>query len=516
MARRTANRPVTLTKAQVREVVRFDMAKRIGGDFDGRRHGSVTGPNAPNYTEAWAECHGRAPGPGERPVRKTLRYNYLVRLRARAGKRPEVAVVHVAVRLNRAYAPVVKEVASIRMDRDEILYRDLGYHQVAGWIVYWDRADWDSKALRSWLRPDSPGAWDSMPYRRGGALTFPWHECPNPDALKGTRYEWCQWKGGTGLVDWLKLYRAEPGIEFLAKLGFHHLCTPACTKALKRPEIRAYLRARVDELRKARFDWTAQDFVWAARRGVHVREGWRHNQLAAEIRSHNRLKGLRLDYERIRKMLPKWRATPAEYARYLSLCDAAGLDLRCEGVLYPPVGRGETAFKARVERLEAERERAERRAERARRRAQSRMKRVDGMSKADEAKLLAARHEEIARFQASVDRSAVLDLGDGVRCVLAMDQETLLREGKAMHNCVGCGHYGRGILAGNTLVLMFRKDGRPFVDAEIDRATWRVRQCYAQGNSKAPDGYAQAAQQVANLLKAESRKKMRNGKTSAA
>ena len=85
MARRTANRPVTLTKAQVREVVRFDMAKRIGGDFDGRRHGSVTGPNAPSYTEAWAECHGRAPGPGERPVRKTLRYNYLVRLRARAG-----------------------------------------------------------------------------------------------------------------------------------------------------------------------------------------------------------------------------------------------------------------------------------------------------------------------------------------------------------------------------------------------------------------------------------------------
>ena len=497
-------RPVLLTKAQVAEVVRFDMQNRIGGDFDGRRYGSVTGAHVPNYTKAWTACHGRAPGPGEKPTRKTLRYNYVVRLRAGAGKRPDVAVVHVAVRLNRAYTPVVKEVACARMDSDEILYRDLGYHQIAGWIVYWDRNDWDTKAVNSWLRPRLEDCWDSLPYRRGGSLTFPWHECVNPEALKGTRYEWCQWKRPYGLVDWLKMYRSEPGIEHVAKLGLHRLCTPACAKALKRPEIRAYLRAHLDELKRTRIHWGPADFLWAARRGVHVRDGVRHNEFVARMKWYRSVKGVRLDYERIMKMLPKWRADVSEYSRYLSLCEATGLDLRCEGVLYPPVGRGETAFHARLERLEAERERLERR----RIRAEQRRRRLErARTKEEEAKLLAERIPEIERFQEAVDRSSVLDLGDGVSCILAKDQETLLKEGEAMRNCVGCGHYGRGILTGTTLILMFYKDGKPFVDAEIDRTTWHVRQCYGHGNSKAPDGYAQAAQQVADLLKAESRRK---------
>lgn len=497
-------RPVLLTRAQVAEVVRFDMRKRVGGDFDGRRHGSVTGARVPSYTEAWTACHGKAPGPGEKPTRKTLRYNYLVRLRACAGKRPEVAVVHVAVRLNRAYTPVVKEVACARMDSDDILFRDIGYHQVAGWIVYWDRADWDSKAVNSWLRPRTDDTWDSLPYRRGGSLTFPWHECVNPEALKGTRYEWCQWDGDSGLVDWLKLYRSEPGIEYVAKLGLHRICTPQCAKALKRPEIRAYLRAHLEELKRTRANWGPADFLWAARRGVHVREGVKHNAFVARMKWYKSVKGVRLDYDRVMKMLPKWKAGVDEYCRYLQLCEATGLDLRCEGVLYPPVGRGETAFHARMERLEAERERMERR----RIREARRLRKIElARQKEVEAELLATRMPEIERFQEAVDRSSVLDLGDGVRCILAKDQEALLREGKAMKNCVGCGHYGRGVLTGTTLILMFYKDGKPFVDAEIDRTTWRVRQCYGRGNTKAPDGYAKAAQQVANLLKAESRRK---------
>lgn len=517
MAGRTEARPVALTRAQASEVVRFDMARRIGGDFDGRRHGSVTGPNAPSYTEAWAACHGRAPGPGERPTRKTLRYNYVVRLRARAGERPDVAVVHVAVRLNRAYTPLVKEVACARMDRDEILYRDLGYHQVAGWIVYWDRKDWDSKATGSWLRPRSPFEWDSVPYRRGGALTFPWHECVNPDALKGTRYEFCMWRKGTGLVDWLKLYRAEPGIEFLAKLGLRRVCTPACVREMRRPEVRAYVRARAEELR-GDGNWTARDFVWAARRNLPVSEAVAHYELVARIGWTLRLdrRRLRIDYERVRRMLPKWGADPSEYARYLDLCHDAGLDLRSEGVLYPPVGTGGTAFHARLERLEDEVARREAEERRRRHREDLARRRREAV---EEERLLAERIPEIARLQESVDRSAVADLGPGVRCILAKDQETLLKEGRLMRNCVGSGVYGRGILAGTTLVLMFHRDGRPFVDAEIERATWRVRQCYAKGNEKAPPEYLAAAERVAAHLKdqeAASRRKARRARKGAA
>lgn len=504
----SATRPRPLTRSQIEQVVRFDMAKRMGGDYDGRRHGSVTGKNAPSYMEAWTWCHGHAPGPGEKPCRKTLRYHLIVPRRAAKGKRPEVDIAHVAVRLNRAYAPVVKMVAYFRMDSDVILYRDMGYHQVAGWIVYWDRADWDNKAVRSWMSPRFEGEWEAETYRPRGALTFPWHECVNPDALKGTRYEWCQWDGTSGLVDWLKLYRAEPRIELVAKLGLRRLCTPAGAKALQDPKVRDYLRSHLDELKRTRTVWGVKEFVWSARRGVHVREGARHFDLVHQMRYYkSNIKSIRLDYERIRKMLPKWQATPAEYARYLSLCETLDMDMRCEGVLYPPVGHGDTDFHARLERLEEDAERRARAAERARLR-RDRLER--DRSKKLEAELLAERIPEIERFQAAVDRSAVLDLGQGVRCILAKDQETLLKEGKRMHNCVGMGHYGRGILAGTTLILMFYKDGKPFVDAEIERATWHVRQCYAKGNTAAPAGYLEAAQRVAALLKRECSKKRRS------
>ena len=66
--------------------------------------------------------------------------------------------------------------------------------------------------------------------------------------------------------------------------------------------------------------------------------------------------------------------------------------------------------------------------------------------------------------------------------------EELLAEGRKMGNCVGCGTYGRGIVYGRCLIVMVRDEhGRPYVDIEIDRASWKVRQCYSRHNQPAPE-----------------------------
>lgn len=502
-----------LTRAQIEEVVRFDMAKRLGGDFDGRRLGSVTGPRAASVMDAWINFHGRAPGPGEMPTRKTLRYNYIVSRRARGGKRPEVDVVHVAVRLNRGYTPIVKTVALVRIDRDEILFRDMGYHQVAGWIVYWDRSDFERKAVRSWMSPMFAGEWESEKYRRGCGLAFPWHETVNPDALNGTRYEWCQWAPDCGgLVDWLKLYRVEPRIELLAKMGLHRLCTPAAAKALHDRKVFDYLRANMDELKRARVPWGAQEFVWAARRGVHVREGVAHFKLVDHMRGRLLIKGLRLDYERLRKALPKWGVDEMVYCQYLDECRRAGLDLRNEGTLYPPTSGGRAAFLARLEGVEQEAARRER----AEARRQLREKRRHAAEEAKRAaELLKVRIPEMERFQRSADR--VLELsGLGYRLVVAKTQDELLAEGRKMGNCVGCGTYGRGILEGRCLIVMVRDSrGRPFCDMEIVRDGWQVRQCYARHNGAAPEDVQALAKSLAEKFKADEKRRAKRAERRA-
>ena len=71
-----------------------------------------------------------------------------------------------------------------------------------------------------------------------------------------------------------------------------------------------------------------------------------------------------------------------------------------------------------------------------------------------------------------------------------------------MNNCVGNGVYGRGILEGDTLIVMLKSaNGKSYCDIEIERDTWRVRQCYTKGNQLPPDEVQKLAMRIAAELK---------------
>ena len=135
-----------LLENHVREIVAFDMKRRAGGN---------------------------------KPTRKTLRYNYIIRESARErGEFPEplhgrgdVIVLHVAVRLNAYYQPVVKDVNAFYTRTGETWARDLSYRQVAGWCVAWQHKDiYGLKVKRHEEYLVGTGVWARCPGRGNMAL----------------------------------------------------------------------------------------------------------------------------------------------------------------------------------------------------------------------------------------------------------------------------------------------------------------------------------------------------------
>lgn len=550
-----------LSKELIKKIIEFDYNARTMDKYDRRRYGTVS-----NRDLLFGDNRGKEAGSrigfystygcgcctmkdvvrpywdardGERvkdgaPTRKTLRYNVVVPERAPTSelvgteKRPEVMVYHVAVRLNRNFLPVVKDVSHFSPKTGAIEFNDMGYHRLGGWIVHWNRSDYDNKAWKALILPKRVGGWSKADYRWKGALTFPWHETVNPEDLKGTRYEWCQYRDGlgVGLCDWLSLYRREPKVEMLAKAGLYDLISPVATKALRDKRVFQWFKDRMAKLAKKRF--STRDALWAARHGKELKDAMRHFELVDEIKNMwfggyssyygygnpaNAELKVRFNYERIDKLLKKLHVKPEEYVRYIGECKRAGLDLRNDGTLYPPTGGGRKAFVGRIEALEAENEKREKAERRRRAREDRERARIE---KENERRWIAEtmkeRGPELEAFQKSIDRTKTLT-GCGYRIVLAKSQEELLKEGKRMGNCVGCGTYGRGIVAGDRLIVVISAKGRMKgesgrmverrFDVEIDRKGWKVRQCYAPHNGAAPDEVRELAQRIAESLKAK-------------
>lgn len=526
----------SLSKAEIAEVVAFDRDARMRGAYDARRYGSVTDVSAipearglnfgvANIRGGWGlPCHlaySQAAAaqderkPSAMPTRKTLRYNYVDVLPGKDGSR-DVDIVHVAVRLDRSCNPVVKEVARISVGKGLLSYRDIGYHGLGGYVVYWNRQDYDTKSIGAWNCPPALGRWVTEKLGRSSSMTFPWHQTVNPGALKATRYRYSQFEDGhdVGIVDWLRLYREEPRVEALAKAGLHVLISLAALNALKDRRVFAWVRSHADEVRRGA---NVREILWACRRGCSLSEARSHFEFVDDMKRilrgrYDACRDVRLDYVRLEKLVGKLGVKRWEYGRYLHECARAGLDLRNEGTLYPPASGGRAAFIERIERIEREGDRLERNAARRRARADAKRAKEEARRAAE---MLKRRLPELEAFQRSADR--VLDMsGLGYRLVVAKSQEELLAEGKRMGNCVGCGTYGRGIVDGRCLIVMVRDaKGRPYCDIEIERGAWTVRQCYARMNQPAPEDVHKLAESLAQTFKADSSRRSRRAEREA-
>ena len=82
----------------------------------------------------------------------------------------------------------------------------------------------------------------------------------------------------------------------------------------------------------------------------------------------------------------------------------------------------------------------------------------------------------------------------------------LIDEGNAMRNCIGRNGYDERIVSGKSLIVFLYKDGKPFVDIEIDREHWTVRQCYTKFNHNPEEKINAFAKFICDKAKAIYRK----------
>ena len=170
--------------------------------------------------------------------------------------------------------------------------------------------------------------------------------------------------------------------------------------------------------------------------------------------------------------------TEMEYCRYARYVQEAGEDIAAFGVTMP------RNFKATLETYE---ERANRKE--ARRLAKERKAYNSGIKSVAEAFAM------LSRLKAH-----------GLAVVLPMNVKQLIDEGNAMHNCIGGMGYDKRICDGKSLIVFLYKDGKPFVDIEIDRERWTVRQCYAKCNTNTEEKINAFAKRICAKAKAIYRK----------
>lgn len=459
--------------------------------------------------------------------RKSLRYNYIVKGPEKNETERELSMLHVAVKLAKDYTPRVKVIGLIRFKKGKafVTLGDVEYRFCAGWCVYWSKEDFSNRKNGDW--DVTLYGWEKKLYlyKFGTGTSFPWHDVINKDEILQTKYKYCGWSRniGVGLVDYLVLYNIDKRVEILVKHKLYTLVKKGGIALLKDRKMMDFVRQHADEIRSGHYRF--REISYAAKSGTSIEDAQKHFEFVTDINRYlprktnywsacKKCLTARIDYARLRKLIPKWGITNSEYGRYVDLCLSLGEDDRCEGILYPPVRDGRKTFMSRLERLEYELNREEAEKKRARRRAERKKLEQERAERRKEkefvTKTLAVRMKELETFQNGADR--VLDMSEsGYTCVVAKTREELIKEGRRMNNCLGYATYGKGVVRGDTLILMFKdRNGKSYCDVEIDRSNWTVRQCYLKGNALPDDDIRTMAEKVAAEMKKVYKKNRRN------
>ena len=238
----------------------------------------------------------------------------------------EVCIVNVAVKPGHDDVPVVREVVWMWPESCKIEIAGCRFRGIAGWLVEWawrDLKPRNGKPAAAWRRASHINRETQVydwRYNLDG-LTRAYDATVNPEVLLGTRYKYCQYAGGghCGLMDWLTLYRMEPKVELLAKAGLRRCVCPAGLKALKDRKVFGWVIENKAMLARSK-NWNVRDMLYAARHGITIKKAKEHFETVRELsqkldsmRWNLRIADdgwrpvkLKLDYERLEKLLPKW------------------------------------------------------------------------------------------------------------------------------------------------------------------------------------------------------------------
>jgi hypothetical protein len=356
----------------------------------------------------------------------------------------------------------VMAVATTATDSDRILARNLVFTPCGGYRVY----DWSARCNGPstgfcFTRPDGTGEI--------------WGPVANPEVLRDARpcYRYAGLVQDDGRIRpavYLRALHDHPGAELLFKAGLSQLLKPSILK--RGPEIAPFIARHRQEIDRLEAGASAVMEAW--RKGITVEEAVARETARHDLRGCPRAPGV--DVLDIARWLVKANVRAWEYRRHCEHC--AELGLGAEAYMPSP-----KRFRAFAERVEAEVAEAKRRKERR------------------DAAALAGKFK-----RKQLDAAAACPKIKGIVVLWPDAPVQLVKEGKAMRNCIGNGLYSRKVANGESLVFLLRladAPEEPWVDVELRRKgkSWSVAQCYAKRNAPAPDTAHKAARRVAAAIR---------------
>lgn len=422
----------------------------------------------------------------------TRLYNIVVPMRNGEARIDTYAV---KTRNKRTGELAIKKVMRMRTDRKRYWARDI----ITNNLMNTHSVNWCNEPFGRKHRSvicsidDTIGVWGYLDYSYGKVLDL--HgEWLND--FKGTKYEHCGFTENIYIKfrDYVEVWNGNHATEFLARSNLYRIVKPSFVNALAKDRaLFAFFRSHIGEIRQTSMSgkpyaaYGVREILHAYRHGVSLAEAQLVVSFANEAR-HMRNLPKCVDREELRKYLARSKHTCAEYDWYCYQLNRLGVDINAYGYMFPSkrtwgkVERDMDALEV-AERAEAQRERKreEARERRERKERLARWKRICGYLDTMDGR-------EIGGYEISVPHSA----------------KDLVAEGNAMRNCIGT--YGSDFKDGETILLFFRKDGKPFMDAEISPSTFAVKQVYRFANSAASRADKRLVRKLAREIETEYRK----------
>lgn len=389
--------------------------------------------------------HGFGPG-GYQPNRNRF-YSYLTQ----QGSDVQIRIVAVKA-VSPKEKPVVKDVVLCSVDDDSMHVRDIAFSPPAGYIV-----DWSPEGVGSSHQWSYEGCWEDEPYRLSG-MWKPNAPVVNPELLLRTRrFKWSSWSPSNGcILDYLKLYKNNPDLEFLSKAGLGRYCvkTTFVKKLAKDPEFRSFVSRHSNEIRMC--VWIDVTTIKAAyHKGISIDDAYTEKKQRQAFKGYWLPPGISLS--KACEYIKDQKESAYRYSRYLTICSRLGKDVNDTKTAFPK------NFKSRYSVV---------------------LKQEISLNE----KLNEERNAEVSKKISIVANEwSWLERRRGTyRFVLPRSVADLSSEGVAMKNCLTEFNYAKKISDGKSVIVFVRRKSalkKAFVAVEYSPERGIVMQCYGANNS---------------------------------
>lgn len=357
-----------------------------------------------------------------------------------------------AFRKTKKYGFELLDVIRASSDKETAQIRSMYLTGMSGWKVFYKPTDAESSGWYGYnyytVRKEDFNKWEE--YQEVPGV---WYRVLNPEALKGTKYQYCGYTGGE-IIKYIKLWEQHPCVEYFGKIGM--IPSKAIIKKLENDHGFGKWLAKQDkeELK----DNGPQVILYAY---THHRALCEAKEILTEKHQAEQycsnipeIRGTKIDKLKLCQYMIKNKVYARNYNDYLEAIKNLGFDLSDTKNIYPK------DFK-RMHDL---------------RTAQWGAKKNKAI---------------VAEFKAAAKKYKAFEFtGEEFAIIIPSKPQDLKREGEALNHCVGRMGYDQKMVKGQSFIAFLRhtdKIKKPFVTIEFETKSKKIVQIYGYHDSAPPE-----------------------------